>query len=514
VAQEVLEVVGGRDRGARFTMVTDTLTIGRESEMDAVLSDPRASRRHARLYVQGDALIVEDLGSTSGTALNGVRLAGPAALRAGDRLRMGETELLVLWAPASAPITDEGPTVGAAPTDVAGGTAELGIPRTSTAGAPHEYAPPPAPPPQPPPAQALPPYEAPAAPPGYQQPPPPPGYQQPPPPPGYQQPPPPPGYQQPPPPPGYQQPPPPGYPAPPPPPGYAAPGAAGGWMARPGVERTLWLVVGGVAGLFAILVFVALAPTFLGADNIPGAGPDILIQTILEGLLLGALAAAVLLRALGIVPATRQRDEMLAIGLLFVGGIIFGQGVFAASVSGAHKGGAVWLLFFAGLFTLGAAALAYVLVRRGRPPLRLDQEEAWFVGAGAVGALIAVIGAPLDWYGNDFFSATGFDVGSGKALMAFGIITLLVAVAAVVLALLEQRRVAGMLVPVSLGLGAMLFGMGDTAITAVNDTSFKVGAILAILGGLVAVVAPLTAAFRIAVAGDRPPRPPRHAQFG
>jgi FHA domain-containing protein len=487
VAQEVLEVVGGRDRGARFTMVTDTLTIGRESEMDAVLSDPRASRRHARLYVQGDALIVEDLGSTSGTALNGVRLAGPAALRAGDRLRMGETELLVLWAPASAPITDEGPTVGAAPTDVAGGTAELGIPRTSTAGAPHEYAPPPAPPPQPPPAQALPPYEAPAAPPGYQQPPPPPGY---------------------------QQPPPPGYAAPPPPPGYAAPGAAGGWMARPGVERTLWLVVGGVAGLFAILVFVALAPTFLGADNIPGAGPDILIQTILEGLLLGALAAAVLLRALGIVPATRQRDEMLAIGLLFVGGIIFGQGVFAASVSGAHKGGAVWLLFFAGLFTLGAAALAYVLVRRGRPPLRLDQEEAWFVGAGAVGALIAVIGAPLDWYGNDFFSATGFDVGSGKALMAFGIITLLVAVAAFVLALLEQRRVAGMLVPVSLGLGAMLFGMGDTAITAVNDTSFKVGAILAILGGLVAVVAPLTAAFRIAVAGDRPPRPPRHAQFG
>jgi hypothetical protein len=285
-------------------------------------------------------------------------------------------------------------------------------------------------------------------------------------------------------------------------------------MARPGVERTLWLVVGGVAGLFAILVFVALAPTFLGADNIPGAGKDILIQTILEGLLLGALAAAVLLRALGIVPATRQRDEMLAIGLVFVGGIIFGQGVFAASVSGAHKGGAVWLLFFAGLFTLGAAALAYVLVRRGRPPLRLDQEEAWFVGAGAVGALIAVIGAPLDWYGNDFFSATGFDVGSGKALMAFGIITLLVAVAAFVLALLEQRRVAGMLVPVSLGLGAMLFGMGDTAITAVNDTSFKVGAILAILGGLVAVVAPLTAAFRIAVAGDRPPRPPRHAQFG
>ncbi len=54
-------------------------------------------RRHARLFVQGGQLLVEDLDSTNGTFLNGARLAPrqPAPLQTGDELRLGNLVLRV-----------------------------------------------------------------------------------------------------------------------------------------------------------------------------------------------------------------------------------------------------------------------------------------------------------------------------------------------------------------------------------------------------------------------------------
>jgi pSer/pThr/pTyr-binding forkhead associated (FHA) protein len=59
--------------------------------------DTGVGRRHARLLVQGGALLVEDLDSTNGTFLNGARLAPrqPAPLGAGDELRLGNLALRV-----------------------------------------------------------------------------------------------------------------------------------------------------------------------------------------------------------------------------------------------------------------------------------------------------------------------------------------------------------------------------------------------------------------------------------
>lgn len=59
--------------------------------------DTGVGRRHARLFVQGGALLVEDLDSTNGTFLNGARLAPrqPAPLGAGDELRLGNLALRV-----------------------------------------------------------------------------------------------------------------------------------------------------------------------------------------------------------------------------------------------------------------------------------------------------------------------------------------------------------------------------------------------------------------------------------
>jgi len=76
--------------------VEGTLGIGRGSENRIDLVDPRVSRRHARVTRTEDGVVVEDLGSTNGTRVNGSPLAaGPKKLAPGDVIGLGDTELRV-----------------------------------------------------------------------------------------------------------------------------------------------------------------------------------------------------------------------------------------------------------------------------------------------------------------------------------------------------------------------------------------------------------------------------------
>ncbi len=69
--------------------------VGR-GEVDFDLADPSVSRRHARISVDGATVSVTDLGSGGGTLIGTRRISGLQVLRAGDRVRMGESVLLVL----------------------------------------------------------------------------------------------------------------------------------------------------------------------------------------------------------------------------------------------------------------------------------------------------------------------------------------------------------------------------------------------------------------------------------
>jgi pSer/pThr/pTyr-binding forkhead associated (FHA) protein len=89
MAELILEIVEGPDAGRQTTLDTP-LDIGREST-DIVLDDEQASRRHARVSAQGDVALLEDLGSTNGTYVNGQPIEGPRVLRPGDRIRVGLT---------------------------------------------------------------------------------------------------------------------------------------------------------------------------------------------------------------------------------------------------------------------------------------------------------------------------------------------------------------------------------------------------------------------------------------
>jgi hypothetical protein len=70
------------------------LTVGRGGNNDVPLAgDEYASSRHARFEPRRDGVYVEDIGSTNGTFVNGIRLTRDRRLAPGDVVRVGETDL-------------------------------------------------------------------------------------------------------------------------------------------------------------------------------------------------------------------------------------------------------------------------------------------------------------------------------------------------------------------------------------------------------------------------------------
>ena len=80
--------------GDRIELDTAPLSIGRGDGNDIALDgDEFASTKHARIEPRRDGVWVEDIGSTNGTYINGVRLDRPRRLTPGDVLRVGGTDL-------------------------------------------------------------------------------------------------------------------------------------------------------------------------------------------------------------------------------------------------------------------------------------------------------------------------------------------------------------------------------------------------------------------------------------
>ncbi len=69
------------------------LKIGRAEDNDLQLTDPKASRHHARLEQEGAIFVLTDLGSANGTRVNGLLVTEPHPLEHGDRIDIGDTEL-------------------------------------------------------------------------------------------------------------------------------------------------------------------------------------------------------------------------------------------------------------------------------------------------------------------------------------------------------------------------------------------------------------------------------------
>jgi hypothetical protein len=85
----------GPTPGVTFALEGDQLVIGRDAAHAVSINDAEVSRKHARLTFQGGKYVIEDLGSTNGTFVNGQRLVSPAVLKPGDVVSLGEQIVLM-----------------------------------------------------------------------------------------------------------------------------------------------------------------------------------------------------------------------------------------------------------------------------------------------------------------------------------------------------------------------------------------------------------------------------------
>ena len=83
----ILEVETGPLAGQRYGL-EDSVVIGRSAECDLTIPVPRISRQHARFVVEGNKLLLEDLNSSNGTAVNGTRIKSIVALHHQDKVEL------------------------------------------------------------------------------------------------------------------------------------------------------------------------------------------------------------------------------------------------------------------------------------------------------------------------------------------------------------------------------------------------------------------------------------------
>jgi pSer/pThr/pTyr-binding forkhead associated (FHA) protein len=79
-----------RYRGQLFPILGTQATLGRNLDCDVVLSGPLVSRVHARLVIDADGVMIEDLLSRNGVAVDGVLIDRPRRIEPGTRLRLGD----------------------------------------------------------------------------------------------------------------------------------------------------------------------------------------------------------------------------------------------------------------------------------------------------------------------------------------------------------------------------------------------------------------------------------------
>lgn len=84
----------GPSPGKVFPLSAKEIILGRDIDNEIVINDGEISRRHTRLLIQEGGYVVEDLGSTNGTFVNGQKITGAHVLEAGQTIRLGENVTL------------------------------------------------------------------------------------------------------------------------------------------------------------------------------------------------------------------------------------------------------------------------------------------------------------------------------------------------------------------------------------------------------------------------------------
>ncbi|MBI2895899.1 MAG: FHA domain-containing protein [Deltaproteobacteria bacterium] len=86
-----------RYHGGEIPLTDGDFVIGRSQSCQLLLDDPRVSRYHAVIRVREGFLHLDDLGSREGVLLNGAFVKSPTPIAPGDRIRIGDHEMILVW---------------------------------------------------------------------------------------------------------------------------------------------------------------------------------------------------------------------------------------------------------------------------------------------------------------------------------------------------------------------------------------------------------------------------------
>lgn len=100
--QYALRFISGKYQGGEFPLKMDKeIIIGRSSDLEMVLVEDMVSRKHAKISTPGGQVIIQDLGSTNGTFVNGEKIK-KVRLREGDRILIGTSIIKLVTTEAGA----------------------------------------------------------------------------------------------------------------------------------------------------------------------------------------------------------------------------------------------------------------------------------------------------------------------------------------------------------------------------------------------------------------------------
>ena len=98
-----LTMTAGPIPGASHFLDKPEMYLGRDMANEIPIPDVEISRRHARIFQQGELIFIEDLGSTNGTFVNGTRISSPKQLHHGDQITLAESTVFAFSCPTGAP---------------------------------------------------------------------------------------------------------------------------------------------------------------------------------------------------------------------------------------------------------------------------------------------------------------------------------------------------------------------------------------------------------------------------
>src|SRR6476660_8010670 len=106
-AQWALRFISGKYQGGEFPLRMDReIVIGRSSDLDMVLVEDMVSRKHAKIATTGGQIVIQDMGSTNGTFVNGEKVK-KARLKEGDRILIGTSIIKLVAVDTSQVVSEE-----------------------------------------------------------------------------------------------------------------------------------------------------------------------------------------------------------------------------------------------------------------------------------------------------------------------------------------------------------------------------------------------------------------------